>query len=322
MTAGQPGLPPLADCHLHFEGSVPYEFVRTLAARAGHPFADAAAFQARRESVAEMQGFLRLFASICRLFRGPEDYAEGARALVGELARDGVAYAEIYVSPEIFTRMGLDAGACLEAIESVFREARPVCRILLDAVRQWGPESAGRVLDLHEARPLPSILGFGIGGDESALPAAAFAGVYARARALGLKTSVHAGEWGGASSVREALDALRPDRLDHGIAAAQDPALLERLVQERTVLWIAPSGNVRTGAVAGWARHPIRRLLDAGVRVALCADDPLLFDTTTRGEYDVAGRKLGIAGEELARIAQTAWEGAFATPLERGRPAG
>jgi adenosine deaminase len=307
----------LADGHLHFEGSLPYDVVGRLARRAGHAFADAAAFRARRDAVADMAGFLRLYASICRLFRGPDDYAEAARALPAELARGGLAYAEIYVSPGIFTKMGLDAGGCLEAIESVLRDARPTCRILLDAVRQWGPESADEVLDLYEKRPLPSIVGFGMGGEETALPASAFAGVYARARALGLKTSVHAGEWGGAESMREALDALRPDRVDHGIAAASDPSLVSRLAEERTVLHVAPTGNVRTGAVSGWEAHPLRRLLEAGVRVALSADDPLLFDTTTRDEYEAARERLGVGTAEVLRMQETAWEGAALGAEER-----
>jgi len=312
------GAPRLADCHLHFEGALPYAVVRRLAGRAGHPFADPAAFRARRDSVTDMAGFLRVFASVCGLFRSPDDYAVAAETLAEDLAENGIAYAEIYVSPGIWTRFGLDAAACLAAIESVLRERRrPVCRILLDAVRQWGPESAHAVLDLYEKNPLPAIRGFGMGGEETALPAISFAGVYARARALDLKTSVHAGEWGDAGSVREALDSLRPDRVDHGIAAAGDRALLVRLAEERTVLWVAPSGNVRTRAVPGWDAHPLRDLLAAGVPVALSADDPLLFDTSTREEYERARQRLGISEEQVARMIETAWEGAFLTAEER-----
>ena len=159
-----------------------------------------------------------------------------ALAVAGALADDQLDYAEVSVSPEIFTRIGLDPVACLEAIDVGFREALEtrgiLCRILLDVVRHWGPESGERVLDVYERSRLPSIVGIGMGGDEASVPAAAFAGVYMRARMLGLRTSVHAGEWSGADSVRDVLDALRPDRLDHGIAAADDPHLLQRLADE------------------------------------------------------------------------------------------
>ena len=184
-------------------------------------------------------------------------------------------------------------------------------------MRHWGPESADRVLDLHERRPLPGVVGFGLGGDEASFPAAAFAGVYLRARALGLRTSVHAGEWAGPESVSQALDALRPDRVDHGIAAASDPHLMARLAEEGTVLCVAPSSNRVTGAVASLAAHPLARLLDAGVRVAIAADDPVLFGTTTRREYDVLRDELGLTPAQRRGCAENAWRAAFCPTAER-----
>lgn len=303
----------LADCHLHFEGSLPIEVIEALALRAGHPFSRPGAFASARDAVRDSAGFLALFADVCRLFRSPDDYAEAATGLASALGAAGVGYAEVYVSPEICARMGLEPAACLEAVNAAFDSARARCdcRILLDTVRQWGPEAAEAVLDLHERRPLARVVGFGMGGEEAAFPAAAFAGEYARARALGLKTSVHAGEWLGPESVRDALDALRPDRIDHGISAASDPKLLERLAEEGTHLWVAPTGNVATGAAASLPAHPLPRLLDAGVAVALSADDPLLFGTSTAGEYAAAQTGMGVSEEALRTMAQRAWRGAF-----------
>ncbi len=309
----------LADCHLHFEGCLPPDVLQGLARRAAHPFADIEAFEVRRRGVHDDAGFLSLYKEVCRLFRRPEDYGEAARAIGESLAREGVAYAEIYVSPAILSRMALDGARCLEAIDEAFR-ARPGgcdCRILLDAVRQWGPESADQALDLYERSPFPSIVGFGMGGDEKAVPAAAFAGAYMRARALGLKTSVHAGEWSGPDSLEQALDVLRPDRVDHGIAAAADARLAERLADERTTLCVAPTGNVATGAVRSFEEHPLARLIEAGVHVALCADDPLLFSTTTAGEFRMVRERFGFGDSELRRLAANTWRAAFCSKPER-----
>jgi adenosine deaminase len=156
-----------------------------------------------------------------------------------------------------------------------------------------------------------------MGGDEKAVPVAAFAGVYLRARALGLKTSVHAGEWAGPESLEEALDVLRPDRVDHGIAAATDARLAERLADERTTLCMAPTGNVATGAAKSFEEHPLPRLIEAGVRVALCADDPLLFDTTTANEFRVARDRFGLGDLALRRLAEGAWRAAFCSQAQR-----
>ena len=311
----------LADCHLHFEGCLPPAEIQSLARRAGHPFADPAAFDSARRGARDAKGFLLLFAEVCRLFRRPEDYVGAALAVAQSLAEDGLRYAEVYVSPEIPRRFGLDPGACLEAIDVGFREALEthgiLCRILLDAVRQWGPESAEAVLDLYERMPLPSIVGFGLGGDENALPAAEFAGIYLRARSLRLRTSVHAGEWAGPESVRDALDALRPDRIDHGISAAADPALMARLAGEDTILCVAPSSNLATGACAHVSAHPLKKLLDAGVRVALSADDPALFSTSTAGEYRFVREKFGLEERAMHTLAGNAFHAAFCTPEER-----
>jgi adenosine deaminase len=318
-----PGVPSLADCHLHFEGCLPVGEIARLASRTGHAFADPAAFEATRRAATDAPRFLGLFAEVSRLFRRPEDYVPAALAVAGALADDRVDYAEVYVSPEIFTRIGLDAVACLEAIDVGFREALEtrgiLCRILLDVVRHWGPESGERVLDVYERSRLASIVGIGMGGDESSVPAAAFGGVYMRARMLGLHTSVHAGEWAGADSVRDVLDALRPDRLDHGIGAADDPRLLERLADEDTILCVAPTGNVQTGAVASAVAHPLKRLLAAGVRVTLSADDPVLFGTTTRGEYRFARETLGLTDAELRALASNSWHAAFCSREIRER---
>jgi adenosine deaminase len=311
----------VADCHLHFEGSIPAETLESLARRAGHRFGERAVFEAERAMARDRNAFLLLYREVCGLFRFPADYEEAARAVARAVGEGGAAYAEIYVSPEIPGRFGLPPQECLAAVDRGFREAASSggarCVILLDAVRQWGPESADRVLDLYEKSGSPSIVGFGLGGDELALPASAFAGVYARARALGLRTSVHAGEWGGPDSVRDALDSLRPDRVDHGVAAVADARIVARLAEESTSLWVAPSSNVVTGAVPGITEHPLARLLDAGVCVAIGADDPLLFGTTTAGEHALVRKELGFGERTMRILAENSWRASFLPASER-----
>ncbi len=305
----------LADLHLHFEGSVPRETLVAIARRNGHAFGVEGAFERALDNSRRSGSFLRLFADCCRLFASPADYAEAADALGRRLAAE-LAHAEIYVSPEIWSRFGLDRAAVLAGIDASLGsvEEETGCRfvLLLDSVRQWGPDAAQRVLDLHEESGLARVRGFGIGGEEDSVPPSSFTGVYERAKRLGLGTSIHAGEWAGAASVAAALDALPLDRIDHGVRAAEDPSLVARLASSPVTLCAAPSSNLATGVYASWKEHPLPRLLDAGVRVGLSADDPTIFSTSTSAEYDIARKKLGIPEEALERMRAASWDARFA----------
>jgi adenosine deaminase len=293
---------------------VPAATLIEIARRNVHVFGEAGAFERARRKSRSSGSFLLLFADCCRLFAGAGDYAMAAGALARRLVRE-LSHAEVYVSPEIWARFGLEPESVLRAIDAAFAdvEARTGrrLRLLLDAVRQWGPESAHRVLDLHARTRLPRVVGFGLGGDERSAPARDFRGVYRRARRLGLSTTVHAGEWAGPESVREALSELSPDRIDHGIRAAEDRRLLDRLARLGTPLCVAPTSNVATGACVGWRSHPLKKLLAAGVAVCLSADDPTLFSTSTASEYRRARSRIGVSDREIGRMLATARRARF-----------
>ncbi len=285
-----------------------------IARQNAHGFGSEGAFERARSQCRQAGSFLRLFADCCRLFSGPSDYFVAAVALGERLARE-LDHAEIYVSPEIWTRFGLNAAETLRSIDRGFAqvEGRTRCRLflLLDSVRQWGPEAAERVLDFHEETRIARVVGFGMGGEENARPAREFRKAYERARGLGLRTSIHAGEWSGPDSVEEALDEVAPERVDHGVRAVEDPRLLRRLAREKVTLCVAPSSNVATGVCESWAAHPLPRLLEAGVAVCLSADDPTVFETTTLGEYERARREFGLSEAAVRRMKRNAAERRF-----------
>ena len=307
---------PKAELHLHLEGSVrPATLVR-LARRAGSPlFPDLAAVRARRRFDG-LSGFLSLYRDVCRLLRSPADFALLARDLSARLRRERITYAEVYVSPAIVDRLGLDWLAVRDAVEAVFagheRRGHGRIRVLLDAVRHFGPDAAHRVLDLHARHPWPRAVGFGLGGEELALPARDFASVYGRLDRLGLAPVVHAGEVGGPDSVADALRWLKPRRIAHGVGAAGDPALVRRLARSGVALDVCLTSNDATGAFP-LERHPVLALLRAGVTVTLSTDDPGLFGTTLLGEYRKLAR-LGATPFELAAVARAGFRAAFAPP--------
>jgi adenosine deaminase len=162
------------------------------------------------------------------------------------------------------------------------------------------------------------VVGFGLGGDETAHPAIDFREAYARGRKAGLLPVVHAGEWAGPESVADALRFLEPVRIAHGIRAVEDPALLRTLVKKGIVCDVCPTSNLRTGAVSRGEAHPLRRMLLAGIRVTLSTDDPGLFGTTLAGEYRRAA-SWGATGAELERCAAFARHAAARTRSYRAR---
>ena len=296
------------ELHLHLEGCVAPATLVRLSTRWPHPiFPDIPSVRARQAGRGDFRRFLGFYRDVCRCLAGPPDYAALARDLLRRLRRERIRRAEVYVSPAVVEKIGLAWDPVRDALEAVFadheRRGGGLVRVLYDAVRQWGPAAAHRVLDLEERRPWPRAVGFGLGGDESAVPAREYARVYARVRALGLAPLVHAGEWRGPDSVADVLRWLKPVRIGHGIRASEDAALMRVLARRGVVLDVCPSSNVATGALSsiGDVAGRVRALLGAGVPVTISTDDPGLFGTTLHGEY----RKLaaaGLTGAELARL--------------------
>ena len=311
------------ELHLHLEGAVRAAALVRLSSRSLDPiFPDLAAVRARRLALGSKEAFFSFYRDVCRQLRSPADYALVARGLASRLARENVRWAEVTVSPAVVEKIGLDWFDVVDALERVFAEhegkGRGRVRILLDLVRHWGPASAAHVLDLHAERPWKRVVGFSLGGDETARPARDFKDVYRRGRKAGLLPVVHAGEWAGPESVADALRFLEPVRIAHGIRAVEDPALLKALVKEGVVCDVCPTSNLRTGAVSRDEVHPLRRMIHAGVWVTLSTDDPGLFGTTLAGEYRRAA-SWGATGAELARCKATARQAAARTRSYRAR---
>jgi adenosine deaminase len=178
------------------------------------------------------------------------------------------------------------------------------------------------VLDAAKQCASNSIVAFGIGGDELSIPTKEFRPVYDQAASFGLHRLIHAGEIGGPEKIREAIELLGAERIGHGIAAINDPALMDLLADRRIPLEICPQSNTRTGALALQLRrteaqiedHPLPALFRHGIPIVLSTDDPAMFHTTLHNEYEHAHR-LGLTENELLRLAQMSFDFAF----ERGQ---
>lgn len=307
---------PIVDLHTHLEGSLPLsEALRIAATHPEHPWHDSTIEELEALEFGSFDRFLDAIRSMCSLLCSTDALAIAARELSLMFGRDGLSHAEVYVSPYIYERWGLDARDSMRAVELGFEEGQrnggTRCMILLDSVRQWGVDAAARVLDSYEQHRWSRVVGFGLGGEESE-PLRDFVATYERARKLGLRTVVHAGETGPASDVAIAVEELGVDRVAHGIRALDDPGVVRLLVESGTPLDLAITSNYATGVVRGV--HPIRKLIDAGVNVTIGTDDPALFRTSPKRELERAIADGELSEDEVSKIARDSIRFGFFNP--------
>ncbi|HEY3174367.1 MAG TPA: adenosine deaminase [Candidatus Polarisedimenticolia bacterium] len=296
------------DLHIHLEGSLSRSTLAALAARHRLAVPPLRAFTG-------MGGFLKSFGAVCDLMVDPEDFERAANDLFEQARRGRVAHMEVLFSPQVFMRRGVPLDSILRGLTRARRRAmrRPGLSIvyIMDGVRQWGGDWFEQVVSSSAPYAGRGLAGIGVGGDESALPARAFARAFRAARDLGLRSTVHAGESAGPESVREALRHLAPDRIGHGIGAADDPRLVSELARRGLALEICPTSNVATGVVSSMSLHPVRKLLDAGVAVTLNSDDGAFFGTNVTRELRLASRSFSFTRDEILRVTLNAARAAF-----------
>jgi aminodeoxyfutalosine deaminase len=310
---------PQAELHLHLEGSLRPETVCALAAKYGVPASPQEVL--RRYAYRDFWEFIETFKWVCSLLRAPEDFALALRDLGEQLLAQNVVYAEITLSVGVMLLRHQSAEKNFEAIvtaaESLHGRGLQL-NFVFDAVRQFGADAAMKVVEAAEQCGSKSIVAFGIGGDELSIPAKEFRPVYERAGAIGLHKLMHAGEVGGPEKISQAIELLGAERIGHGIAAVRDSALMDLLAQRHIPLEICPQSNIRTGALAKQLglptaqieQHPLPQLIRHGIPVVLSTDDPAMFHTNLRSEYQNAQR-MGLQEAELKRLAKMSFEYAF-----------
>lgn len=316
---------PKVELHVHHVGSASPRIVAELAARHEGRTPVPADPEALTDYFAfrDFAHFIEVYLSVVDLIRDPEDVWLLTHEVARELARQQVRYAELTVTPYSHVRRGIPAPAFCEAIEDARRRAEADFGIALrwcfDIPGEAGLPAAEETLRISlEERP-DGLVSFGLGGPEIGVPRPQFKPYFDRARAAGLRSVPHAGETTGPQTVWDALRELGAERIGHGISAATDPELLSHLAERRIPLEVCPTSNVRTRAVARIEEHPLRQLVDAGVRVTINSDDPPMFGTTLNDEYAVAARLLDVGPEGLAALAREAVSASFLDPAGQAR---
>ena len=304
---------PKAELHCHIEGAASTELVLGQAAKYGVDIAHA--IDGDRYLWHDFTSFLAAYDAAAGLFRSEEDYALLAETYLGSIAREGAIYSEIFTSPDHARLTGLSPDAYLnglgEGIQPGSRgpwHRRADHHHLRAPFRRRSGSRGGALCGEPAARTGHRV---GMGGEERMGSHADFAPAFDIARDAGLGITTHAGELVGAESVTDALDHVRPTRIGHGVRSVEDPAVVERLAREGVVLEVCPGSNVSLKVFEDHDAHPLLRLRDAGVKVALNSDDPPHFDTTLGKEYAMGQQAFGLSDAELVDITRTALEAAF-----------
>jgi len=313
---------PKVELHIHLEGGMRLETVRELASKydpgsaIGSPEWVAKAFDFR-----SFAGFLEALTPITKFcIRSPRDYERIADELFEDLASQNVKYAEVSFSPtprlEYMTFAEM-AEAIDLARERAERKGLIKIGLIAGLNRSYGPERAMELVKAAIENRHRGIVGLDLHGDEINWPPELFKESFQLAREEGLGTIAHAGEAVGADSIWGAVKVLGVSRVEHGIQAIGDGSLMEYLRQHKITLDICPTSNIKTGVVASWDEHPIRRLFDAGVKVTVNSDDPLPFQTTITQELKIAVDEFGFTKDEIRQVTLNAVDGSFLPSSEK-----
>lgn len=306
---------PKAELHLHIEGSLEPELMFELARRnrVAIPFASVDDVRAAY-AFSNLQDFLDIYYAGADVLRTEEDFRDLALAYFARAAADGVVHAEIFFDPQTHTHRGIPFGVVANGLLAGMAEAEArhgvTSKLILCFLRHLDEEDAFKTLS--QAQPwLDRIVGVGLDSSEVGHPPAKFERVFAAAGAMGLRRVAHAGEEGPPEYVREALDLLRVDRLDHGNRSLEDPALVARLARTAMTLTVCPLSNVKLCNVASIDVHPIDRMLALGLRATINSDDPAYFGGYVADNYRAAARGRGLGKPALASLARNSFLGSF-----------
>jgi adenine deaminase len=312
---------PKAELHMHIEGSLEPELMFALARRnrIEIPYDSVEAVRAAY-SFSNLQDFLDIYYQGAAVLRTAEDFRDLAAGYFDRAAADNVTHAEIFFDPQTHTARGLPFDLVMEGLLAGMAEARErhglTSKLILCFLRHLDEEAA--FATLGEAGPwLDRIEAVGLDSSELGHPPEKFARVFAAAAEWGLKRVAHAGEEGPPDYVRQALDLLHIDRLDHGNRSLEDPDLVARLARDRMTLTVCPLSNLKLCVVDAMTSHPIDRMLREGLRVTINSDDPAYFGGYVNDNYRAAAAGRNLGRDDLATLARNSFLGSFQSDAER-----
>lgn len=312
---------PKAELHVHIEGTLEPELIFRLAQRnrVKLPYDSVEALR-NAYAFTDLQSFLDIYYAGASVLLTEEDFFDMTMAYVQRAAADNVRHAEIFFDPQTHTARGVDIEVVIDGIADALAQAHTQYHfsssLILCFLRHLSEEDAFATLEA--ALPYRDrFVGVGLDSSERGNPPEKFARVFARARELGLHLVAHAGEEGPAQYVSDALDILKVERIDHGVRAIDDPALVQRLARERIALTVCPLSNQKLKVYPDLRDHSLKQLLDAGVPVTLHSDDPAYFGGYMNANWEAAFDALPLTDTDAYQLARNSFEASFLPPARK-----
>jgi len=322
--AGLPNLlrqMPKAELHVHIEGTLEPELIFALARRNGVALPYASVDDLRQAyAFSNLQSFLDIYYAGASVLLHEQDFYDMASAYFERAAAEHIVHAEIFFDPQTHTARGVAISSVIGGLHRACTDARS--RLGVDAalilcfLRHLSEESAFATLE--QALPYRDcFIGVGLDSSELGNPPEKFERVFARCRELGLRRVAHAGEEGPPAYIWDALERLGAERIDHGVQAVNDAALMRRLASERIPLTVCPLSNVRLCVFPDLARHNLPRLLEAGLMVTVNSDDPAYFGGYLNDNFLQLFAATGMGAEQAYALAANSFAASFVAPAAR-----
>ncbi len=312
---------PKAELHIHIEGSLEPELIFALAERNSVRLPYASVQELRSAyAFTNLQSFLDIYYAGASVLLHEQDFYDMGRAYLARAVLDNVVRAEIFFDPQTHTARGVPIETVINGLHRACEDAHTThgisASLILCFLRHLSEEDAFATLE--QALPLQDkFIGVGLDSSEVGHPPEKFARVFARCRELGLRLVAHAGEEGPPAYIWSALDVLKVERIDHGVQALKDEALVRRLAQERIPLTVCPLSNQKLCVFPDLKDHNLRQLLDAGLCATVNSDDPAYFGGYLNDNFTQVFAATGLTARHAYQLASNSFEACFASEADK-----
>ncbi|MEW9151160.1 adenosine deaminase [Acinetobacter indicus] len=306
---------PKAELHVHIEGTFEPELMFAIAQRNNIAIPYQSVEEVKEAyNFHNLQSFLDIYYAGANVLVHEQDFYDLAWAYFEKCAEDQVVHTEMFFDPQTHTDRGIAFATVINGLQRACDDAQSKLgissRLIMCFLRHLSEEAA--FVTLEQALPYKEqIIAVGLDSSEVGHPPAKFARVFAKAREYGFLVVAHAGEEGPPEYIWEALDLLKVNRIDHGVRSEEDPALMQRLIQDEMPLTVCPLSNLKLCVVQDMRQHNIRRLLQQGVKVTVNSDDPSYFGGYMNDNFIAITEALDLNADELKQLAINSFEASF-----------